>query len=254
MRTKLALLVFFMMTLGCRKNYIELCADEYNLVSAIAIEGGGEDGVSSVPAGDETNADAYKLRVHVVNERGMNLVRDVEWQISDPTLVELATIDADPEFHREAAALIKTRADILDRGGPNEPEATITVCVQNDCARYSGGDGCAVCVPEVCSAPHTVRAVLNAEGAWELSGATFPFTVAIYVSQTGRALEAISSYYRPEINGRQIEFFADDWHYTGEFQNREHVTGRVVRDSTGEDLGEWTAAKCPPTGCTPPGS
>jgi hypothetical protein len=252
MKTKMLFAVLFVTLFGCREIFVDICAGEYRLVTTVVIEGGGEDGISAVPVGDETNIVAYKIRAHVVNGRRMNLIQNVEWRISDPSLVRLATVPADPESHLEATAIIETLADILDRGGASEPEATITACIQNDCAGYLGGEDCATCVPEVCSAPHTVRAVVNAEGFWELQGATFPFTVQLAASQTGRTLEAISSYYRPEINGRQIEFWADDWHYIGEFTDREHVVGRVVRDSTGEDLGEWTADKCPDTGCAPP--
>ncbi len=253
MKTKVMFAVLFAMALGCRNEFIERCAEEYEIISAVVIESEcvADDGTSSVPVGDTTNADDYKLRVHVVNERGMNMIQDVEWSASDdPTLVDLAIIEADPEFHREAAALIRTTADILDRGGEVEPGATITACVINDCSDYIGGDGCAPCIPEICSAPHTVRAVVNAEGDWELQGTTFPFPIQLRVRQSGRELAAAS--FEPGINGREIEFWSGDWHYRGEFADHENVVGRVIRDSTGEDLGEWTANKCPDAGCSTP--
>jgi len=108
--------VFFVAVLGCRENFVELCAGEYNLVSVVVVESScfDDDGASLVPVGDDTNLDAYKLRVHVVNERGMNLLRNVEWRVSDPTLVDLAVIEADPDFHRETSALVETLADILE--------------------------------------------------------------------------------------------------------------------------------------------
>lgn len=241
--------VLSMVLFGCRDNFIELCADEYNLISAVVIESScfDDDGASPVPVGDDTNMDTYKLRVHIVNERGMNLLRNVEWRVSDPTLMNLSVVEADPDFHRETSALIETLADILDRDGEHEPEATVVVCATNDCADYLGGDGCAPCVPEVCSAPHTVRAIINAEGDWRLSGATFPFPVPIRVRQTGRKLEA--AFYEPEINGRQINFSSGNTSYVGHFEDETHVTGEAIVSPSGDNLGVWTAVKCPPTGC-----
>ncbi len=249
MKTKMMFAVLFAMVLGCRENYIEPCADEYNLISAVVIEGSSfdDDGASVVPVGDSTNPADYKLLVHVISERGMNLIQNVEWRVSDPTLVNLEITEADPEFHREASALVQTLADILDRDGENEPETTVVVCVVNDCASYLGGDGCTPCVPEICSAPHTIRAVVNAEGDWELSGATFPFPVPIRVRQTGRELAA--AFYEPEINGRQINFSSGSTSYVGHFTDHEHVTGEAIVPPSGDNLGTWTAVKCPPTGC-----
>lgn len=247
--------VLFAAMLGCRNEFIELCAGEYEIISAVVIESEcvTDDGTSPVPTRDTTNAGHYRLRAHVVNERGMNMIQNVEWRVSDPTLVDLAITEADPEFHREATALIRTTADILDRGGEVEPEATITACVINDCSDYNSGEGCAQCVPEICSVPHTVRSVVNAEGAWELQGATFPFPVQLYASQTGRTLEAISSFYRPEIHGRQINFTAgENWHYIGQFSDHRHVTGEVIESPSGTSLGTWTATKCPDSGCSAP--
>lgn len=249
MKTKMMFAVLFVAVLGCRENFVELCAGEYNLVSAVVIESScfDDDGASLVPVGDDTNLDAYKLRVHVVNERGMNLLRNVEWRVSDPTLVDLAVIEADPDFHRETSALVETLADILDRRGESEPETTVVVCATNNCADYLGGDGCAPCAPEVCSAPHTIRSIVNAEGDWELSGATFPFPVPIRVRQTGRKLEA--AFYEPEVHGRQINFSSGNTSYVGQFIDHEHVTGEAIISPSGDNLGTWTAEKCPPTGC-----
>lgn len=241
--------VFFVAVLGCRENFVELCAGEYNLVSVVVVESScfDDDGASLVPVGDDTNLDAYKLRVHVVNERDMNLLRNVEWRVSDPTLVDLAVIEADPDFHRETSALVETLADILDRRGESEPETTVVVCATNNCADYLGGDGCAPCAPEVCSAPHTIRSIVNAEGDWELSGATFPFPVPIRVRQTGQKLEA--AFYEPEIHGRQINFSSGNTSYVGQFIDHEHVTGEAIISPSGDNLGTWTAEKCPSTGC-----
>ncbi len=250
MKMKITFAVLFAVLVGCRQNYIELCADEYNLISAVVVESScfDDDGASPVPVGDSTNPADYKLLVHVVSERGMNLIQNVEWRISDPTLVNLEITEADPEFHRESSALIETLADILDRDGETEPETTVVACVVNDCAGYLGGSGCAPCIPEICSAPHTIRSVVNAEGDWRLEGATFPWSVPIRVRQTGRELAA--AFYELEIRGRGIEFWSGEIRYRGVFTpDQEHVTGEAVNDSTGENLGVWTATKCPPTGC-----
>ena len=250
MKTKVMFAVLSLVVfIGCEHNFTELCADEYNLISAVVIEGSSfdDDGASVVPVGDSTNPADYKLLVHVVSDRGMNLIRDVEWQVSDPTIVNLEIIESDSEFHRETSALIETLMDIMDRDSENEPEATVVVCATNDCANYLSGDGCAPCVPEICSEPHTVRAVVNAEGDWELSGATFPFPVPIRVRQTGRKLEA--AFYEPEINGRQINFSSGSTSYVGLFDNETHVTGEAIVSPSGDNLGVWTAVKCPDTGC-----
>lgn len=252
MKTNMAFAVLFAATFGCRNEFVDLCPNDYNVAIAVVIVSDcapPEDGISPVPAGDMTNVVNYKLHAYVYNSGGI-LVKDVEWRVSDPTLVILTPIEASAETRREAITLIQTTADILDRGGDTEPEATVTACVTNDC--IDSDSSCVECLSEVCSAPHTVRSVVNAEGFWELEGATFPFTVQLAASQTGRDLEAISSYYRPEIHGQQINFAAGDWHYRGEFSDHEHVVGRVIRDSTGEDLGEWTANKCPDAGCSYP--
>lgn len=249
MKMRTMFVVLFAMVIGCRENYEESCADEYNLVSAVVIESNciDDDGVSLVPVGDGTSPADYKLLVHVISERGMNLIRNVNWRISDPALVNLETLEADPGFHREASALIETLADILDRDSENEPEATIVVCAVNDCENYLGGSGCAPCVPEVCSTPHAIQSIINAEGDWELSGATFPFPVPIRVRQTGRKLEA--AFYEPEISGRQINFSSGNTSYIGQFTDHEHVVGEAILSPGGENLGSWVAVKCPPTGC-----
>jgi len=248
MKMKMMFVVLFAMGLCCRETYTELCPGEFYVATAVAVEGGDEDGTSSVAVGDETNVDAYKLLARVINGRGMDVFGNVEWQITDSTLVRLATIEADPVTYRDASAIISTLTDILDSGGDFEPETTIRVCATNDCTNYLGGSGCAPCVAEVCSAPRTIRAVINAEGDWIVQGASFPFAVELHISQTGRKLDAV--FYAPEIHGWQIEFTSGDYHYTGEFTDREHVTGEVVNVPTGENLGEWTAVKCPPTGCS----
>ena len=250
MKTNILFAVLFTMALGCRETYIELCPGEFSVATAVAVEGGGEDGTSAVPVKDLTNADAYKLLARVINGRGMDVFRDVEWEITDVAIVRLATINADPVTYRDASAIISTLVDILDSGGETEPETTVRVCATNDCAGYLGGDGCAPCVAKVCSSPRTIRAVINAEGDWIIQDATFPFAVELHVSQSGRKLDA--AFYAPEIHGRQIEFASGDYRYTGEFTDHEHVVGRVVSESAGEDLGEWTATKCPLTGCAPP--
>jgi len=250
MKTNILFAVLFIVTLGCRETYIELCPGEFYVATAVAVEGGDEDGTSAVPVGDLTNANAYKLLARVINSRGMDTFGDVEWQIVDSDLAHLATIDADPVTYRDASAIISTLSDILDQDGTTEPETTLRVCATNDCTNYLGGDGCAPCVAEVCSSPRTIRAVINAEGDWIIQGATFPFAVELHVTQAGRKLDA--AFYAPEIHGRQIEFTSGDYLYAGEFADREHVTGEVVNVPTGEDLGEWTATKCPLAGCPPP--
>lgn len=247
MKTKIAFVILSIVTFGCRETYLELCPGEYQIATAVAVEGGDEDGTVPVPVGDETNPDAYELLARVINGRGMDTFGEVEWQIVDSELVHLSTIDADRETYRDASAIASTLADILDLGGEVEPETTIRVCTTNDCANYLGGSGCAPCVPEVCSAPRTVRAVVNAEGHWLLRGATFPFAVPIYVNQTGRKLEAGG--FELEIHGREIEFWSGTIHYLGEFADHEHVAGEATNDVTGENLGVWTAVKCPDTGC-----
>jgi hypothetical protein len=251
MKTKMAFAVLFVTMLGCRNEFVDLCPNNSGIATAVAIVSdcaSPEDGISTVPAGDTTNISIYKLHAYVYNSESI-MIKDVEWRVSDPELLVLAPIEASAETRREAMTLVQTIADILDRGGDTEPEATVTACVTNDCEGID--TSCVECQPEICSAPHTVRSVINAEGAWELSGATFPFTVAIYASQTGRTLDAISSYYEPEIHSRQINFSSGDTSYVGQFTDRTHVTGEAIRSPVGENLGTWTAMKCPDSGCAP---
>lgn len=247
MKTKMMFTVLFAMTLGCRNEFIDLCPNDYTVAVAVAIVSDcapPEDGISPVPTGDTTNADAYKLHAYVYNSEGI-MVKDVEWQVSDSELLVLAPIEASAETRREAMTLVQTTADILDRGGDVEPWATVTACVTNDCEAIDAS--CVECLPEVCSEPHVVRSVINAEGDWELSGATFPFPVPIRVRQTGRKLEA--AFYEPEINGRQINFSSGSTSYVGLFDNETHVTGEAIVSPSGDNLGTWTAVKCPDTGC-----
>lgn len=242
--------VLFVMALGCRNEFIERCPNDSSVAMAVAIVSdctpSTEANVSPVPTGDTTNADAYKLHAYVYNSDGI-LIKDVEWRVSDSSLVSLAPIEASIETRREAMTLVQTTADILDLGGDTEPEATVTACVTNDCEAIDAG--CVDCQPEVCSAPHIVKSVINAEGAWELSGATFPFPVAVYASQTGRDITAISSYYEPTIHGRQINFSSGSTSYVGHFTDETHVTGEAIVSPSGDNLGIWTAVKCPPIGC-----
>jgi hypothetical protein len=248
MKTKIWFLVLLIAALGCRETFVDLCPHDSNVATEVAIVSDciEEDGTSPVPANDMTNVDHYKLHAYVYNVNHI-MIKNVEWRVSDPTLVTLAPIGASAETPREARALIQTTADILDRGGDAEPTATITACVANDCV--DSDSSCVECLPEICSAPHTVKSVVNAEGAWELSGVTFPFTVAIYASQTGRELEAISSFYKPEIHADQINFSAGSTSYLGHFIDRTHVTGEAIVSPSGDDLGTWTAVKCPDAGC-----
>ncbi len=248
MKTKMTYLAIFAVLCGCRNEFIDLTREEYGVVTQIMIrpdfpEG---DGSIAVPKGDQSNTANYKLRAYVYNHDGMPLYRPIDWRVSDPALVELMPETDDPPTH-EARAAIRTLQDVFDAEGETEPEATITACVTNDCEGYGGE---VVCEPEICSAPITVKGVVNAEGAWELSGATFPFTVAIYTSQTGRTLDAISSYYEPEIHGNQINFSAGSTSYVGHFTDRTRVTGEAIVSPSGDNLGTWTAVKCPDTGCT----
>ena len=249
MKNKTLFAVFFLTLFGCRENRVELCAGEYEIATEVLVEAESfdTDGALAVPAGDWTDVDKYKLRIHVVSGRNMNLFQDVEWRISDPTLVSLSALHADPDGHLEASAIVETTADILDRSGETEPETTITVCVQNDCADYAGGEGCAACLPEVCSRPYKVRAIVNAEGDWRLQGATFPYPVPIRVKQTGRELTA--AFFEPSIHGTQINFSSGSTSYVGQFTDHEHVTGEAIVSPSGDNLGVWTAEKCPATGC-----
>lgn len=250
MKTNIMFAVLCAMTLGCRNEFVDLCPNDYNVAVEVAIVSDcaptTESSVSPVPAGDTTNVNDYKLHAYVYNSGGI-LVKDVEWRVSDdPTpLVILAPIEASAETRREAITLVQTTADILDRGGDTEPQATITACVRNDC--IDSDSSCVECLPEVCSDPHTVKSVINAEGHWELSGATFPFPVPVYVSQSGRDLDAI--YYEPTIHGRQINFSSGSTSYVGQFTDRTHVTGEAIVSPSGDNLGTWTAVKCPDTGC-----
>lgn len=256
MKTNFLFAVLFALTLGCRSEFVDLCPGEDQIATAVAIESDcvEADGTSAVTANDVTGTDHYKLHAHVWRQGGAEFFKDVTWSVDDSTAFDLAPIPASPETSHEAATLILATADILDLGGDAEPETTVTVCVTNDCTHYTGGGECAVCVPEVCSEPHTIRSVVNAEGAWELEGTTFPVTPHLQLTavQTGREIQGITGYLNPEIHGRQIEFSSGDWHYLGTFTDHEHVTGEVNLISTGEDLGPWTATKCPDSGCPDP--
>lgn len=256
MKTKSALFGLCAVLLGCREEYIDLCRGESSIVVSVILTSDSldEDEGLVVTREDETNMDHYSLKVYPYNDEGMILPRGVDWRITNPALVRLFPVPPDEEHGREGRALVQTLEDILDRGGETEPETTVVACVANDCANYQGGSECVQCQSEVCSRPITVRSVINAEGSWELSGATFPpIPIQLHVLQTGHELTAVSSEYEPRIEGRWVTFRAGgDWQYVGEFTDREHVAGEVTRLSTGENLGEWTATKCPPTGCPDP--
>ena len=248
MKTKMAYLALFAALCGCSHEFTDLSREEYGVVVQVTIQPDLFDGDGSlaVPKEDGTNAASYTLRVYAYNHDGVPLFRGAEWRVSDPAVVELMPDNEDPPTH-EARAAVRTLRDVFDLGGESEPEATVTACVTNDCEGYGGG---VVCESEICSEPFVVKGVINAEGAWELSGATFPFTVAIYASQTGRTLDAISSYYEPEIHANQINFSAGSTSYLGHFIDRTHVAGEAIVSPSGDNLGTWTAVKCPDTGCT----
>ncbi len=250
MKAKIMSAVLFAALFGCRENYVNLTPrEDYGIAIQVVLRADfpEADGSMAVPKEDSTNASIYMLRAYVYNYQGMVLLRPVEWRISDRTVVELTPFDdEDPPTH-ESRAMVRAVKDIFDLGGENEPEAVITACVANTC---ESGSGEVECLPEICSNSLTVKGVVNAEGAWELEGATFPFTVQLYASQTGRTLEAISSYYKPTINGRQINFSAGSTSYVGHFTDRTHVTGEAFISPSGDNLGIWTAVKCPDTGCT----
>lgn len=248
---KVAILLWLCsVTIGCRNEFVDLTPrEDYNIATQVILRAdfSEEDGITvAVPKDDNTNSYRYTLRAYIYNYRGMVLLRTVDWHVSDETTVELVPFDdEDPPTH-EARALVRMRKDIFDLGGETEPEATVTVCVTNDC---EGTSGEVECLPEICSNTVIVKGVINAEGAWELEGATFPFPVQLYASQTGRELEAISSYYHPKIHGRQINFSAGSTSYVGHFTDRTRVIGEAFVSPSGDNLGTWTAIKCPPTGC-----
>lgn len=250
MKTKVLPAILFAVLFGCRENYVDLTPrEDYGIAVHVVLQADlfEDDGATmAVPKEDNTNSYRYTLRAYVYNYRGMVLLRSVEWRVSDPSAVELTPFDEeDPPTH-EARAMVRATKDIFDLGGESEPEAVVIACTANDC---EGTSGEVECLPEVCSNSVTVKGVVNAEGAWELEGATFPFTVQLYASQTGRTLEAISSYYEPEIRGRQINFSSGSTSYLGHFIDRTHVTGEAFISPSGDNLGVWTAVKCPDSGC-----
>lgn len=249
MKTNVTFAILCALTFGCRNEFVDLTPrEDYGIAVQVVLradffEG---DGTMAVPKEDNTNSYRYTLRAYVYNYRGMVLLRPVAWRVSDSTVIELMpTSDEDPPTH-EARAMVRAIQDIFDRGDESEPETAVTVCVANDCERISGE---VECLPELCSNSITVKGVINAEGAWKLEGATFPFPVQLYASQTGRTLEAISSYYEPEIHDRQVNFSAGSTNYVGRFTDQTHVTGEAIVSPSGDNLGTWTAVKCPDTGC-----
>lgn len=256
MKTNMLAVVICLAVAGCREERSpDLCLDEYGVVTEIRIESdcseGERDGPSFVTARDSTDTSAYALHAYAFNSRGTGIYREVQWQAADSTLVELMPLPRETGERRESRALIRTLADIFDRGGEEEPSTTAVACLTNDCADYQEGEDCAPCPLEICSEPSTIKSVLNIEGSWVLEGATFPFPVQLNATQTGHRVVAISSAYAPTVSGRQVTFnVGGDWQYAGEFTDREHVTGEVTRLSTSENLGAWTATKCRQPDCS----
>lgn len=218
------------------------CPDPRHIATGVAIYNLPSDRRIAIAKADTTDEDAYRVSAIAFRDADgevEEVEKSFEWEISDPNFLGYRMWDTSG---RRAYASLRVQEDIFERGGDAEPEATLRICVQNDCC------GAAGCSSRVCTDPVTVIGVPSLEGRWFISGLATGFTEGtLTLRQSGRELRSFLDEFRPVIRGRHVVFYLGNDRYEGEIHpTLTHISGIVIRtNDLGDDerLGQWTADK-----------
>ncbi|MFZ2804727.1 MAG: hypothetical protein WA001_05965 [Patescibacteria group bacterium] len=130
-------------------------------------------------------------------------------------------------------------ADVFDTSDLSEPTATITACAVNDCPMPRPDD----CQDQLCVS-FTSESVVNIEGEWSPTGATFDDRDVLTLSQDGRTfLDPLFGVQHGNILSTSVSFDVDDYSYIGNFTDRDHLVGQVSDSIGGNYIGDWSAER-----------
>lgn len=190
------------------------------------------------------NPDEYEVGVIMHDPKGRQIFREgVTWELEGDDaevfeLVETRFGTPDTDFYRGINAL----QDFFD-AGKREPEAELVACVKNVCSSCPPE-----CTLEICTEPLNVRAVVNLQGDWWLSGDPLPpGKYGVEIAQTGREIEAIGFDIAPTVLSNTVSFRTN---LTGKEEqcfegtiapSRDRIEGTVWACKSEEDRGTWLA-------------
>ncbi len=159
----------------------------------------------------------------------------VLWGAEDPSWIGIRSYGAGDDLVAVAGS-----SDLFDGDGETEPTTGLWACVVNDCPGDAGPD----CQPIVCE---TVAAtgVVNLEGGWRFSGATFSSPYATRtIAQDGRRTLFLEDDAEGEIQGARLTWEKDGYLYAGTVaSDRATVSGTVYHELTLSPIGLWTASR-----------
>jgi len=156
-----------------------------------------------------------------------------------------ATIEPFAGNHHGTLVYGRSSIDLFDLGIATEPEATVEVCAKNDCP-----DAAADCRSEVCR-EIKAYAVVNLEGDWCMSGATFYEACSEHsFVQDGRHLTVRDVYgYQIGYGGIMqtvVSWDESDVLYVGTIDpSRDLIRGQAYWQMSDEYAGEWQATRLP---------
>lgn len=222
------------------------CPRPRDVVDGVALEHIPADRHVAVAKGDRTDEDAYRLRALAwrMNDGEVEEVseRPFDWILSDRENFSLWFWDGPHD-----TASVHALRDCFDAPSGEEPETTLTVCVENQCARGPEAEGCEPCSDLVCAAAVTLVGVVNLEDHWVFGMGDRSLGGEIAVRQSGRELHTLFEEYAPTVEGNRVVFYHNDRRFEGTITpTRDSVAGTVIEtEDRGEDqvVDEWSAAR-----------
>ncbi|TAL19166.1 hypothetical protein EPN90_04310 [Patescibacteria group bacterium] len=153
-----------------------------------------------------------------------------------------ATVGTYPWLPERNSVYGRGTRDLFDGDGTTEPETIFEVCAQNACSEpvYESFD----CLPKVCL-PIKVRGVVNLEGDWCFSGASFgEGCVKTTVVQGGRELFLLPWQIKGIVVGDEVRLKDDTIIYFGKIApDRKSIKGQTEELLTGAIIADWEASR-----------
>lgn len=158
-----------------------------------------------------------------------------DWYVTEPNVISLTF----PYGPHDNLCQIHGLTDIFDSQGDAEPQTIVSACAANLCPDQKPAD----CQDQVC-AEMVYVSVVNLEGTWLMTGATFEADAEMNPTQNGRRFKDQANGVKDgRVLGTAVRFEIDDYLYQGIFTDRDHIQGEVTELMGDSTMGSWQAER-----------
>lgn len=215
--------------------YRDVCPARSDVADRVAVTPMPTDRRIAVAKQDPTDEDAYRLHAVAwrMNDGDVEEVseRPFDWILSDQENFSLTFWNG---IHDTAS--VRALRDCFDAPSGDEPETTLTVCVENQCAHGPEAAHCEPCSDLVCGEPVTLVGIVNLEGHWRIGSGDRALNHEVLVRQSGREARTVFEEYAAAVEGDRVSFYYGDRRFEGTIApTRDSVDGVVIET---EDRGE----------------